>query len=175
MKYLKSFSLTLVLLSSFQLTVFSATPDARRMKGVVEDGLAFSAKQAMLMYDSVKDIDGRLPNTAKDGKLVTCSSSEWVSGFIPGALWYLYEYTADPAILAAAEDLTDRIAPEQYNTQSHDVGFMVNCSFGNGYRLTGREDYRQVLINAANSLATRFNPEVGCTRSWRPRPDKGWR
>ena len=174
MKHLKVLLPAFILLYSLQQPVFSATPDARKMKGIVEEGLAFSARQEMLLYESVKDIEGRLPNTARDGKLITCPSSDWVSGFTPGALWYLYEYSGDPAILAAAEDLTGRIAPEQYNTNSHDVGFMVNCSFGNGYRLTGREDYRQVLVNAANSLATRFNPEVGCTRSWRPRPEKGW-
>ena len=68
--------------------------------------------------------------------------------------------------------MTARMAEEQYNTKSHDVGFMINCSYGNGYRITGREDYRQVLVNAGNSLATRFSPETGCIRSWSPR--NGW-
>ena len=150
-----------------------ASPDSK-MKKLVDESLDFSFRQSMLMYDVMKDIPDLLPNTAKDGKFITCKSKEWISGFYPGTLWYLYENTGDPDILKAADDMTVRIAPEQFNCNSHDVGFMVNCSFGNGYRLTGKEEYRTALINAGNSLATRFNPQVGCTRSWRPRPSQNW-
>ena len=157
----------IAVLAALAVNAAPARPDAAKMGKLVSTSLDFSVSQAMLMYDSVKDLPGRLPNqTDKDGKLVTCPSSGWVSGFHPGLLWYLYEYTGDESVRAAAEDLTSRLAPEQYNTGTHDVGFMLNCSYGNGYRLTGRDDYRQVLINGANSLATRFNPTVGCIRSW---------
>ena len=63
MKHLKVLLPAFILLYSLQLPVFSATPDARKMKGIVEEGLAFSARQEMLLYESVKDIEGRLPNT----------------------------------------------------------------------------------------------------------------
>jgi len=155
------------------LTAAPAKPDARKMTKVVERSLDFAAQQAMLMYDSVKDMPGKLPNqTNSKGEFQVCSSKSWVSGFHPGVLWYVYEYTNDPKVLAAADDLTRRLEPEQYNKDSHDVGFMLNCSYGNGFRLTGNPEYKSVLINGANSLATRFNPTVGCTRSWRPR--FGW-
>ncbi len=151
-----------------------ALPNARKMEKTVEKTLDFSAVQAMRMFDSVKDIPGVLPNQTENGKLVTCypSSQEWVPGFFPGELWYLYENTSDPRIRKAADLLTKRLEAEQYDVDMHDVGFVLNCSYGNGYRLTGNEEYRQVLINGANSLATRFNPTVGCTRSWNPR--NGW-
>lgn len=54
----------------------------------------------------------------------------------------------------------------QYVTHDHDVGFQLNCSYGNGLRLTGNEDYRKVLYQGAKSLATRFNPLTGVIRSW---------
>lgn len=56
--------------------------------------------------------------------------------------------------------------PIKYVTRDHDVGFQMNCSFGNAYRLTGNPDFIEVLNTAAHSLATRFNPTVGCTKSW---------
>lgn len=150
-----------------------ARPDARRMAKLVERNLNFAAEQAMLMYDSVKDMPGKLPNqTNVRGEFVVCTSHSWVSGFYPGLLWYIYEYTDDEKVMAAARDLTSRLEVEQFNKDSHDVGFILNCSYGNGYRLTGDPAYRQVLINGANSLSTRFNPTIGCTRSWKPR--FGW-
>jgi lysophospholipase L1-like esterase len=48
----------------------------------------------------------------------------------------------------------------------HDVGFMLKCSYGNGYRFTNDPHYREVLIQGARSLSTRFKPEVGLIRSW---------
>ena len=152
--------------------VLQACAPKQTMAKFIRKEMDFAVLQSMRMYDSVKDLDGRLVNTTRDGVLETCDSRNWVAGFFPGTLWYLYEYTADPAILAAAERMTERMAPEQYNTTNHDVGFMIYCSYGNGWRLTGRDDYRQVIINAGGSLSTRFNPAVGCTRSWDPQPRK---
>ena len=143
----------------------AATPQPA-MRSVVERALDRSLEQSMQLYAEMKNHPGRLPQTARDGKLVTCGPHWWTSGFFPGTLWYLYEYSNDPAVRAAAEEMTGRVASEQFTTDNHDVGFQINCSFGNGYRLTGKEAYRQALVNAGNSLATRFSPIVGCIRSW---------
>ena len=55
---------------------------------------------------------------------------------------------------------------EQYNKGTHDLGFMMYCSYGNLNRISPDEKYKNILINAARSLASRFNPTVGCIRSW---------
>lgn len=153
------------------LALQAAAPK-QKMAKFIQKEMDFAVSQSRRMYDSVKDLDGRLVNTTQNGVLQTCDSKNWVAGFFPGTLWYLYEYTGDARILAAAEKMTERMAPEQFNTENHDVGFMVYCSYGNGLRLTGRDDYRQVVVNAGKSLSTRFNPAVGCTRSWNPQPRK---
>jgi unsaturated chondroitin disaccharide hydrolase len=93
----------------------------------------------------------------------------WTSGFFPGELWAMYEYSNDTQSinwLTAAQEWTAGIAPEQYDNSTHDVGFMVFYSFGHGYLLTGNPDYKTVLLNAAQSLSTRYNSIVGCIRSW---------
>ena len=68
--------------------------------------------------------------------------------------------------------MTARIEKEKNNTGTHDLGFMLYCSFGNGLRLTGDESYNDVLLTGAKSLSTRFRPNIGCIQSWNSR--KGW-
>jgi unsaturated chondroitin disaccharide hydrolase len=43
---------------------------------------------------------------------------------------------------------------------------MVYCSYGNGYRLTGNKAFKEVLLAAADTLATLYNPNVGSILSW---------
>ena len=136
------------------------------MRKLIDNAMQFSVRQSVYMYDQLKNQEGKLPKTAENGKLVTCNSPWWTSGFYPGTLWYLYEYTNDEKLKQVAEDMTARVEPEKYTTSNHDVGFIINCSFGNGYRLTKNESYREVINTAAQSLSTRFHPVTGCTRSW---------
>ena len=55
---------------------------------------------------------------------------------------------------------------QKHTTDNHDVGFMIFCSFGNGYRLTQNPEYLEVIHTACQSLSTRFNSNIGCIRSW---------
>jgi rhamnogalacturonyl hydrolase YesR len=101
-----------------------------------------------------------------DGTYKKMPSEWWCTGFFGGSLWYLYEYTKDPEMKAAAEKWTMALKKEQYNTGTHDLGFMLYNSFGNGYRLTGNPAYKPIMLKGAESLSTRFNPKVGVIKSW---------
>jgi hypothetical protein len=90
----------------------------------------------------------------------------WVSGFFPGCLWYLYEQTGDTSYQTWAERWMPAIAPLQYSNDVDDVGFMVNTSFGAGYRLVGNPDWRAVVLQAASSYSTRYNAAAGCLSTW---------
>ena len=107
-----------------------------------------------------------------DGKLMLVPSRDWTSGFFPGVLWYLYQYTGQKEWLTKAREYTDKLEPEKLNGGTHDMGFKIYCSFGNGYRLTNDSQYREVIIQAARTLSTRFNPVTGCIRSWDHSRDK---
>lgn len=134
---------------------------------LINDRLERSVQQYELMAESLRNQPDRLPRTIdKEGKLVSSGSDWWCSGFMPGTLWYLYEYGKDEKMLDAARDYTARVEKEKYNKGTHDLGFMLYCSFGNGYRLTGDTAYRSALLTGAESLATRFNPITGCIKSW---------
>lgn len=106
------------------------------------------------------------PRTVEKGKLVMVRSGDWTSGFFSGELWYLYEKTRKDSWKSLAETYMQKIKKEQFNTGTHDLGFMMYCSFGNAYRLTGDTAYKNVIIQSAKSLAKRFNPVAGVIRSW---------
>jgi len=93
-------------------------------------------------------------------------TSSWMSGFYPGQLLYLFEATHDTALYAEALRKLKVLEKEQYNKDTHDLGFMMYCSFGNAERLEPDTAYERIILNSARSLATRFSARVGCTRSW---------
>mgnify|MGYP000151046268 FL=1 len=95
------------------------------------------------------------------------TKEEWCAGFWPGVLWYDYEYTQDKNILEEAEKFTASLEfLSRIPAYDHDLGFLVFCSYGNGYRLTKNPAYKQVILDTADSLATLFNPVVGTMLSW---------
>jgi unsaturated chondroitin disaccharide hydrolase len=150
--------------------------------------MAEAERQTMVMLDSIKMIrdtarsggggsDGRVaaigqggapfsPRTIENGRLKLVSSSDWTSGFFPGVLWMLYKYTGKPEWRHQAELFTAPEERESVNGTTHDVGVKVFNSFGAGYRITGDTAYRRVILTAARTLATRFNPRIGVIRSW---------
>ncbi|MEO1450250.1 MAG: glycoside hydrolase family 88 protein, partial [Bacteroidota bacterium] len=91
---------------------------------------------------------------------------DWTLGFFPGSCWYMYEATGEERWKEAAENLQGQFADFQHFKGSHDLGFVFYCSYGNGWRVSQNEQYKQVLIEAGNTLLTRFNPTVGCLQSW---------
>jgi len=127
------------------------------------------AEQQFIQMDSNVD-EGMQPRSYTDStKLEQFGITDWCSGFYPGSLWYIYEYTKNEQVRQLADKYTKILAPltnKEAGTH-HDIGFQINSSFGNGLRITGDEkSYKETLIKAADKLAARFNPKVGCIRSW---------
>ena len=116
----------------------------------------------------------RFPKTyqPKTDKFETSASSWWCSGFYPGTLLYLYEQTKDPALYAEAERIMKVLEKEKFNKNTHDLGFMMYCSFGNALRIAPKPAYKEILLTSAKSLSTRFDPKVGCIKSWNGKADE---
>lgn len=106
------------------------------------------------------------PSADKLGKLRTCDVYDWTSGFFPGSLWLAYELTGDERLLLDAVDYTNKMLPATFYTGTHDLGFMVGCSYGNALRISPNDSLKTVIIRTADNLASRFNPEIGAIRSW---------
>lgn len=147
-------------------------PKEEPIEAVIERGLQTATEQAILMAESLENSPGLLPKSIDKGTLETSDYTWWCSGFFPGELWYLYENNPTDKLKHYAEMYTARVEEAKQITYSHDLGFMLYCSFGNGLRLTGNPAYRETLLTGANSLATRYNPRLGLIRSWDFNKDK---
>lgn len=132
----------------------------------INDQLRAAAAQYKVLIKGLPDKEFPRSYDSASGKLITSNSSWWCSGFFPGSLLYIYEFTKDESIKAEAIKRLEALKTEQYNTGTHDLGFMMFCSFGNAYRIWQSEEHKQILINSARSLATRFNSLTGTIRSW---------
>ena len=110
----------------------------------------------------------------RDESWLLTETNKWTSGFLPGILWYLYKYSGDKKLLRQAQAWTEPIAAQKYNRGTHDLGFIIFNSFGNGYDLTSNGEYKQVILEAANSLASRYNPKIGVIKSWDWNSNKPW-
>lgn len=151
---------------SVTLAVLVALTSSAQKKINVKEQMALAEKQYALMLKTHPDTNKTPQSVLPDGKLRDMPTSWWCSGFFGGSLWYLYEYTKAPKWKDAAHLWTMAIQNEQYNKGTHDLGFMLYCPFGNGYRLTKNTAYRNIMLNGANSLSTRFDPAVGVIKSW---------
>ncbi len=105
-------------------------------------------------------------STLPNGRWNGVAATNWASGFYAGCLWLTADRTGSDLWARRAAVQTEDLASMQFHTGDHDVGFRIWNSFGQGYRLTGDPAYHSVLLNAAQSLATRYDGTVGCTRSW---------
>ena len=134
------------------------------------DRIMSAAATKLAAHDLANENKSLYPNQASNVSPVssweTIGSFNWVSGFYPGALWQMYDYSGDAQWRDRAAAWTAGIEGQKSNTGTHDLGFMVNNSFGNGYRMTGEEDYRDVVLTASESLSRRYDPDVGMVRAW---------
>ncbi|CAM4292685.1 glycoside hydrolase family 88 protein [Zobellia nedashkovskayae] len=127
-----------------------------------------NVKKIKEVQETVKSVDQfprNIPKGQTNWEMV--GVRDWCSGFWPGVLWYAYEQSNDSELKESAMKSTEALKPIAYSpAENHDIGFMLYCSYGNGYRLTGNEDYKKVLLAAADTLATLYNPKVGSILSW---------
>lgn len=144
----------------------------------IEKAFDHAAKQTSVMLLEVEKAKSSArpelvsPRTIENGELKLVASRDWTSGFFPGVLWYLYDYNRKSEWLNQAKEFTAPIEQEKENGKTHDMGFKIYCSFGNGYRLTHDDHYRDVIIESAKTLSTRFNPKTGVILSWDHSRDK---
>lgn len=109
----------------------------------------------------------------EDGSFLFCSKKwDWMNGFFPGICWYLYDFSGDESYKTAAVYFQSQFEEHKKLTTHHDLGFIFNNSYGHGFRFTGDESQKKVMIEAAGNLIKRYNPNVGCIKSWDT--NRGW-
>ena len=159
----------LILLSFPLMGIFTSCGEAAKEKDFVETGFTTAEIQLKNQLAAVPEPTEYPRTVDQDGKLQTTKLNDWTEGFYPGCLWYLYEWNKEDFWKQAAIKWTEALEPMKTTKHHHDVGFLMYCSFGNAYRLTGNEKYKDILIESTNSLCTRYNETVGCIESWNKR------
>ncbi len=177
-KYYHIFIIMFVMIS-----VLNLKTSAQNMRRIITD----TEKQTDFMIEQIKKSKASWSNDSinknkpelvsprslsAEGNLILVPAKDWTSGFFPGVLWFLYEVTGNKKWEDQARIFTSNIENEKLNGKTHDMGFKVYCSYGTGYRLTNDPHYKDVIIQAAITLSTRYNPVVGCIRSWDHNADK---
>lgn len=159
MKKLTFSVLSLILLVACKTeSRFSVNTNLAYCRQQVEKSLPYLEKSDMMPRNIVSD-------TVKNWH---CTGiRDWTSGFWPGVLWYTYESSKDANILKEAGRFSEALYPiVNYKADNHDLGFMLYCSLGNGYRLTQNPEYKEIILRGADSLAVLYNPKVGTIDSW---------
>ncbi len=157
----------LLLISSVPAQTYSKEKDTQW----VHHSLKTVEKHARRMLKPVIQ-SGMTPRSIERGLR---PSEDWTSGFYPGILWYLYDYTHKDFWRKKAELITAYLEKEQFNNHDHDIGFRIYCSYGNGYLLTKTDEYKAVIIQAAQTLKSRYNEKTKAIQSWAPSKDRDWK
>lgn len=155
------------------ITAMSVLPSCTEKQQTTADSWVAKAvenarAQIGLEIDTI-EASGKILNPVtlnKEGNVYYCQYADWRSGFFPGSIWYLYELTGDDSLLPLAQKYTEALDEAKKLTWHHDIGFIINCSYGNGLRLSGKTEYKDVMIEAAKSLCTRFREKPGAIQSW---------
>ena len=149
--------------------LFAPLPAARAADPALDAAVAHAltfAGQRLAQTDAALAA-GSFPHyTAPNGTWVTSGANYWTSGYLPGAEWLMYETTRDARWLTMARARQAAIAGQASNRTTQDIGLMIGLGFGNDARLTGDANAKQVVRQAASTLATRYNATVGAIRSW---------
>ncbi|MCH7413151.1 glycoside hydrolase family 88 protein [Belliella sp. R4-6] len=166
----KLFSLVILLssivFSNCQVKSNSISTQEADLNAKLDDVIFKASNQYKFMMEILPE--NRFPKTyhEKNDKLETSNSGWWCSGFYPGSLLYMYEQNKDAELLAEAKRIMKVLEKEKYNTTTHDLGFMMFCSFGNALDISPENDYKEILIQSAKSLSSRFDEKVGLIKSW---------
>ena len=155
-KFLLSVTIGMLFISSCSI-VSKRTDDK-----ILSNDIAFATKQIGRQVEIIEKSDKLLnPRTVKDNKIEYIPIDDWTSGFFPGTMWLMHDLTKDEKWKKLAVKYTENLDSIKYLTSHHDVGFIINCSYGNAYKQTHNEQYKAVIIEDAKSLSTRFRPAAG--------------
>ncbi len=165
----------LPLYAFFMVLVFLSCQNQKKTEqpNFIKENIDFASQQYQKQTAIIEDSGQVLnPRTYIDGKIKYIRPQDWTSGFFPGSMWYLYELTGNGKWKELGQKYTEALDTVQYLTWHHDVGFMIGSSYGNGLRYGDLGKYKEVIVQAAKSLSTRYRPEAGVIQSWNV--DKGW-
>jgi len=159
---------TLLMLLVFAIILISCNRN-NKSEEVEVNVIDVASKQYGILFDSIQSRKNNkfyIPRSIKNGNIKYAQAYDWTSGFYAGSLWYLYKLSGDIKWKNRALDYTTRLDSVKYYTGNHDIGFMMETSFGNAIKDKASAKYDSVIVESAKSLVTRFRPKAGIIQSW---------
>ena len=93
----------------------------------------------------------------------------WTQSFFVGMALWAYIETEDKEFLDWAEQFMPEYRAKVFDTPMetmHDIGFLYSPYAVMLYSITGKEEYKNIAIKAADVLAMRYEPKGGYIRAW---------
>lgn len=130
-----------------------------------QNSLEVASNQLTLQVEEMGDIVG-FPRSIRADTLRLDDIYDWTSGFFPGSLWYMYELSGNEFFKEEATKFTSYLHDIRYYKGTHDLGFMIYCSYGNQLRLTNDTSIAPIIVQTSDNLISRFNETTQTIRSW---------
>ena len=138
-----------VLIASLLLFANNTIAQKNSMSKIIDEAFKNASSQYAGLIKEMSSTPGLLPHSIlSDGSLHRVSPSSWVSGFFPGSIWYIYEYTGNVTVRKNAEKFTTYLKTQKNNNKTHDIGFMLYCRYGNKWRLCGKDKETEDVLLA---------------------------
>lgn len=147
------------------LIMFSCTNTNTNDGSWLDNSISVASTQLKMQIEEMGDKKA-FPRSIRADTLRLDNIYDWTSGFFPGSLWYMYELTGDEYFKNEASKFTGYLHDLRYYRNTHDLGFMVYCSYGNALRLTQDESVVPIMIETADNLISRYNDTTKTIRSW---------
>jgi hypothetical protein len=145
---------------------YPGTPAVSSNSAILDRALKQAASKVVATAVELDPARGYPRSIDANGRWTQLPLPAWTSGFFAGTLWYLSQYDHTRKTRSLAERWTIGLEPAKDIRTTHDLGFIVFNSFGHGFLETGNAHYRDVVLAASRSLASRYNSRVGAIKSW---------
>ena len=146
---------------ALSFSIFLLILSCNSIEKLTDTQITNAKNQLSLLLEEAMQVN-RIPRTVtKENKIRWCNQDfDWTEGFFPGTCWYLYEITNDNKWKIAAEKMQLQFEEHKYKTNNHDLGFIYNTSYGNGY--------------SCNAYCPDSSTSNGCRQEWTIRKIQCW-
>lgn len=132
----------------------------------INEVFGFARNQITSLLLSAPDA---FPTYTHDGKWVLTDdpwAPSWSGGFLTGILWVVGEYFDDEELFLRAKHYCNLLDSRKFDETTHDLGFIIDPSFGRWFDLFPNNYARETLIQSGSTMGKRFRPEGQYLCSW---------
>jgi unsaturated chondroitin disaccharide hydrolase len=139
-------------------------PDSRTVD--LDEAFDFAERQVRALVTSRP---GLTPTYTQDGKWVLDDdpwAPSWTGGFLTGMMWIFAERTGEPWWREQAEKYCLLLEPRKDDKGTHDIGFVLDPSWGRWYDMDPTARVRDVLVQGGRTMAGRMQEAGGYLSTW---------